>query len=126
MCIRDRLYLDGPKDKFFTIIAMDRKSEGQRIIGDLTNGTEIEYLKNVSIGDIITAEQDAIIKTLANNNLPVREIRIQNLNEEVLGGLIMHFMLETIISAGLLGVNPFDQPAVEQGKNLTRELLNKN
>jgi glucose-6-phosphate isomerase len=36
---------------------------------------------------------------------------------------MMHFMLETIIAADLLGVNPFDQPAVEEGKRLARDYL---
>jgi len=40
-----------------------------------------------------------------------------------LGGLYMHYMLETILTAALLGVNPFDQPAVEEGKILTREYM---
>ncbi|HDL16730.1 MAG TPA: glucose-6-phosphate isomerase, partial [Rhizobiales bacterium] len=45
------------------------------------------------------------------------------LDEEALGGLMMHFMLETILSGHLLGVDPFDQPAVEAGKKLTRRNL---
>jgi len=40
-----------------------------------------------------------------------------------MGALMMHFMLETIIAAHLLGVDPFDQPAVEEGKVLAREYL---
>ncbi len=36
---------------------------------------------------------------------------------------MMHFMLETILAAALLGVDPFDQPAVEQGKALARDAL---
>ena len=35
----------------------------------------------------------------------------------------MHFMLETIIAARLLGVDPFDQPAVEEGKVLAKRYL---
>jgi glucose-6-phosphate isomerase len=35
----------------------------------------------------------------------------------------MHFMLETIIAADLLGVNAFDQPAVEEGKVIARQYL---
>ena len=36
---------------------------------------------------------------------------------------LMHFMLETIIAAHLLGVDPFDQPAVEEGKVLAKKYL---
>jgi glucose-6-phosphate isomerase len=45
------------------------------------------------------------------------------LDERALGALFMHFMLETIIAACLLGIDPFDQPAVEEGKVLTRRYL---
>ena len=45
------------------------------------------------------------------------------LDEQALGGLMMHFMLEVILSGYLLGVDPFDQPAVEAGKVLTRRNL---
>ena len=40
-----------------------------------------------------------------------------------MGALFLHFMLETVFSADLLGVNPFDQPAVEEGKELSRRFL---
>ena len=40
-----------------------------------------------------------------------------------MGALMMHFMIETILAARLLGVDAFDQPAVEEGKILTREYL---
>jgi len=36
---------------------------------------------------------------------------------------MMHFMLETIIAGHIMGVNPFDQPSVEESKVLTREYL---
>jgi len=54
---------------------------------------------------------------------PVRTIDIDTLDEAALGALMMHFMLETILAAHLLGVDPFDQPAVESGKILTRRYL---
>jgi glucose-6-phosphate isomerase len=45
------------------------------------------------------------------------------LDERSLGALLMHFMLETILAARLLGVDPFDQPAVEEGKLLAKRYL---
>jgi glucose-6-phosphate isomerase len=62
---------------------------------------------------------------LAGHGCPTRIFRVKELNEEILGALLMHFMLETIIAAHLLGVNPFDQPAVEEGKRLTRHFLSE-
>ena len=45
------------------------------------------------------------------------------LDEESLGELMMHLMLETIIAAHLLGIDAFDQPAVEEGKVLAKKYL---
>src|SRR3546814_1678505 len=68
----------------------------------------------------MAAEQRATAETLVRNGRPTRIFRFPSLTPEVMGGLTMHFILETIIAADLLGVDPFDQPAVEQGKVLAR------
>jgi glucose-6-phosphate isomerase len=55
----------------------------------------------------------------------VRTFDIARLDEWTLGALLMHFMIETILAGRLLGVDPFDQPAVELAKVLTKERLAK-
>ena len=56
---------------------------------------------------------------------PVRQIQLQTINERSVGGLMMHFMLETILMGRLMGVDPFDQPGVEEGKVLARQYLDE-
>jgi glucose-6-phosphate isomerase len=51
----------------------------------------------------------------------VRTFDLARLDEANLGALMMHLMLETILAGRLLGVDPFDQPAVELAKVITRE-----
>ena len=55
--------------------------------------------------------------------MPVRTLHIGKLDETSMGELLMHFMLETIVTAHLLGIDPFDQPAVEQAKVLAKKYL---
>ena len=86
---------------------------------------ELAYLASRIMGDLLDAEARATAATVARNGKPVRLFRIPELNEESMGALLMHFMLETIVAADLLGVDAFDQPAVEQGKILTREYLGR-
>ena len=50
-------------------------------------------------------------------------IDLPRLDERALGALMMHFMIETILAADLLSVDPFDQPAAEVGKRLTSDYL---
>jgi len=119
-----QLYLAGPADKFYTLIMMPRAGTGGRVAPESNAADDaIAYLVPRSMGDLLDAEQRATLETLAANGRPVRAITIPQLDEHTIGALMMHFMLETIIAADLLGVNPFDQPAVEEGKRLARDYL---
>ena len=75
------------------------------------------------MGDLMQAEQQATIDTFKNNNFAFREIFIKEINEFSLGQLMTIKILETISSCLFLQVDPFDQPAVEQGKILTKNYL---
>lgn len=120
-----QLYLDGPADKMFTLIFNAAAGSGAVIPADIADTPALDYLAGHRIGDLMDAEQRATAETLARHGRPTRVIRIGHLDERTIGALMMHFMLETIIAAGLLGVDPFDQPAVDEGKVLTREYLGK-
>ena len=56
--------------------------------------------------------------------IPFREFKIKKCDEETLGQLFSYFILETSIVGKILGINPFDQPAVEQVKKITKINLN--
>ncbi|MFW0777860.1 MAG: hypothetical protein ACN2B6_09105 [Rickettsiales bacterium] len=116
-----QLYLDGPKDKFFNVITTKRAGTGQPF--DVPDREDISYLSGKTAGDIMAAEQKATIETLMNNGCPVRLLTLDTLNEESIGALFMHFFLEIIFMSELLGVNAFDQPAVEESKQAARDYL---
>ena len=118
-----QLYLGGPADKVFTIVTTGVAGAGPRVPGAYAKDPLAGYLAGKSIGDLVDCQQRATAETLVRAGRPVRTIHIDALDERTIGGLMMHFMLETIIMAHLLGVDPFDQPAVEQGKILTRDYL---
>ena len=56
-------------------------------------------------------------------NIPFRSFQILNKNEETLGQLFTFFILETILVAKALKINPYDQPAVELIKKETKNYL---
>ena len=84
---------------------------------------EPHYLNGNTMFKLFRAESKATIETLIEKNNPVRLIEIDYLEEEVLGYLMMHYILETITTSYLLDINPFNQPAVENGKNKTKNFL---
>jgi len=115
-----QLYLDGPGDKMFTLLMLDQAGHGERVA---SSDSALAYLNGRTMGDLLEAEQRATSETLVLRGRPTRVIRLDRLDAERLGALFMHFILETLIAADLLGVAAFGQPAVEQGKVLARRYL---
>ena len=76
-----------------------------------------------SLNDIVKAEQESTIDILAKQKLPIRIIELEKLDEEVLSALMMQMFLETILIAKVKNINPFDQPAVENRKILSKKYL---
>ena len=118
-----QLYLDGPRDKFFSFLTTAHSGKGMRINSDMFNDTDVDYFKNKTMGDLMEAEQKATIETFKINKFSFREIFIPKIDEENIGKLLAFSMVETISSCIYLGVNPFNQPAVEQSKKLTKTFL---
>jgi glucose-6-phosphate isomerase len=118
-----QLYLDGTPQHFITIIRESSAGSGQKVPADLAKLAGAPYLAGRSAGDLVAAQGRAITETLIAAGRPVRTIDLNRLDEPGLGALMMHFMLETILAGHLLDIDPFDQPAVESGKILTRRYL---
>ena len=120
-----QLYLDGPRDKFFTFITTDHSNNGLKLNNDLFKNTDFQYFQNKKMGDLMQAEQRATIETFKGNNFSFREIFLPKIDEENIGKLLAMSFIETIAACIYIDVDPFDQPAVEQGKILTKKYLNK-
>ena len=116
-----QLYLDGPKNNFFTFFTtLDSNSD--KINNKWLNKNQ-NYLRNKSFSKIINAQKNATEKVFYKKKLPFRSFEIKNRNEEVLGELFCFFILETILLGRALKVNPFDQPSVEIIKKETKKIL---
>jgi glucose-6-phosphate isomerase len=120
---QQQLYIGGPRDKLVTVVTTDTAGQGPTIDRELAKAAHEAGFGGKHIGDLVSAQGRATAETLAKNGVPVRTIHLPRLDEEQMGELLMHFMLETIIAAHLLGVDAFDQPAVEEGKVLAKKYL---
>ena len=117
-----QLYLDGPKDKIFYIFSTETKSSVKIKIEKIIDKKNI--LNQKSLNFIKKAQKNALIKTLNKNKLPYREFILKKNNASTLGKFFSYFILETIIVGKLSKINPYDQPAVEQVKKYTNQILN--
>ncbi len=116
-----QLYLDGPKNNFFTFFSVKQdnsfKYNKNFLIDDFKN------LRNKKTQDILNAQKSATETVFKNKNIPFRSFKIIKRNEEALGELFCFFILENLLLSKLLKVNPINQPAVELIKIQTKKNL---
>ena len=119
-----QLYLDGPKDKFFTFFSSSNEAKKYKVSGKIIPDS-MKFLKNKRLGYIIKAQCDATKNIFKLKHIPFRHIVFNKNNEEEIGMIFTFFVLETILLARLMNINPFDQPAVEQVKIETKKILSR-
>ena len=83
------------------------------------------YLNKKTLGNILNAMGDATYKELVKSGRPVRIIYLEDDSLYPAIKLMSFLMLEVSTLGLALGINPFDQPAVERVKILTKKNLNK-
>ena len=115
-----QLYLDGAKDKLFTLILPSEPTTHLPLAQIAISG--ISYLGAHGMEQVMQASAEATFETIRANDLPVRVLRgpfsITSLCE-----LMVRTMLETLLVAAMLEVDPYLQPAVEEGKHRARKRL---
>ena len=116
-----QLYLDGPKNNFFTFFSVKEK-KSSNISNDQILASH-SYLKNKNIYKIMAAQKNATENVFKKKNIPFRSFEIINRSEKSLGELFCFFILETILLGRALKVNPYDQPSVELIKQETKKIL---
>ena len=99
-----QLYLDGPRNNFFTFFNVKEK-KSNRIIDRQILPTQ-KFLKNKDINQIMFAQKKATEQVFLKRNIPFRSFRILKRNEQSLGELFCFFILETILLGRALKINP--------------------
>ena len=114
-------YLDGVKNHFFTFFFVKEKNSLKIKNHEILKSHL--YLKNKNLNSISFSQFSATKRIFDKKNIPFRSFVIQNRNEEALGELFTFFILETILLGKAMGINPYDQPAVELIKKETKKDL---
>ena len=116
-----QLYLDGPKNNFYTFFFSHEKNSMHVKNDDILFSHK--YLKNKSLNQIILSQKKATEKVFIKKNIPFRSFEVMQRDEKTLGELFCFFILETILLGRALKVNPYDQPSVELIKKETKKFL---
>lgn len=120
-----QLYIEGPFDKLLTLITVEDTERSILLDGDLDHLPELQFLEGVELNEILLGEAQSTAMALAHNGRPNGTIRLPRLNEFYLGQLLYLLEVACVYAGELYGINAYDQPGVELGKQLTYAQLGR-
>ena len=116
-----QLYLDGQKNNFYTFFYSGDKLS-PKINKEMILHSQ-KSLINKSLQNVLDSQILATKKVFEKKNIPFRSFFLKTRKEETLGELFAFFIIETILIAKALKINPYDQPSVELIKKETSKIL---
>ena len=116
---------DGRRNLFETVINVKTPNLNIRLNADDDNLDGLNYLAGKDLDYVNKKAMEGTIEAHVSGGVPNIMITIDELNEENIGELIYFFELSCGISGNILGVNPFNQPGVEEYKKNMFRLLEK-
>lgn len=120
-----QLYMEGPNDKTFTFLRVEEFDTKVTIPKDFADVPGAAFLIGKSLNQLINAEQAATETALMQAGRPCATIRVPAVNPYTLGQILYLFEVQTAFAGGLYGIDPFDQPGVEEGKLLTYAMMDR-
>ena len=119
-----QMWLDGPKNLIFTIVIPRKRYKDIKIRNK--NKLLPSYLKDKKIGELLNIMGEATAIELKKSGIPVRIIYLENDKADSAIKLMTELLLEVALIGKLIGINPFNQPAVEKVKLRIKKILKKN
>ena len=116
---------DGQRNLMETVLKINTNSSEITVKDDNQNLDGLNYLAGKTMGYINSKAMEGTIQAHVSGNVPNLLIEMDKLDEENIGELIYFFEKAVAISGNLLGVNPFNQPGVEEYKKNMFHLLGK-
>ena len=123
-----QLIVEGKSDKTLTFIKIKDFKDDTKIAPITLAGLEdLDYINNLNFKELINQQADATIASVkeCKKDIPIDIIEIDNISEYEIGKLLFYYELLTSIVGKFLRINTYDQPGVEGGKIILKEMLKK-
>lgn len=120
-----QLYVEGPYDKWFTLLSVDRPDHTVPIPAAYPEMEGVHYLGGRSLKELFAAERDGTRIALTEAGRPNCTIAFEAVDAHALGQMIHMLELSTAILGEHYGVDAFDQPGVEAGKVAAYALMGR-
>ncbi len=120
-----QLYVEGPNDKVITFLEVEQFVNNEPLHNHFPQIEEFNYFEGKTLGQLLNAEKKATELALTNNQRPNLTIKFSEVSPENIGAFFFLLETATAFAGGLLEINAFDQPGVEQGKIATYALMGR-
>ncbi|MBF0541287.1 MAG: glucose-6-phosphate isomerase [Nitrospirae bacterium] len=120
-----QLWMEGPEDKVVIFIKIKDYGDCFIIPKTFEEIDYFDYLIGQSMADICIAGQESTEYILTKDSKPNMSILIPTIDAYHIGQLFLFLEIATVVTGFLFGINPFNQPWVETGKTMIREMLEK-
>lgn len=120
-----QLYREGPNDKVFIFLEVEKFGAEVKIPAQRDLPESMHYLNGASLGKLLNAEKRATEYALVASRRPCLTIKFPAVTPHAVGQFILLWEAATTIMGRLLNINPYDQPAVQLGKDFTYGLMGK-
>ena len=115
----------GRRNLFETVVYVEEPKSDITINPDDDNLDGLNYLAGKTLDFVNKKAMEGTIEAHVSGDVPNIAIKMNKLDEENLGELIYFFEKACAMSGSILGINPFDQPGVEEYKKNMFKLLKK-
>jgi glucose-6-phosphate isomerase len=120
-----QLFMEGPADKTVTFVAVRERGTDVTIPAAFGDVKELGYLAGHSLAELIDIEQRATAGALARRGRPNMTIHIDRVDASHVGQMMMLLEIATAYAGQLYGIDAFNQPGVELGKQFAYALLGR-
>ena len=120
-----QLFMEGPADKTVTFVAVKERSTDVKIPAAFSDVKELGYLTGHSLSELIDIEQRATAGALARRARPNMTIHLDRVDAAHVGQLMILLEIATAYAGQLYGIDAFNQPGVELGKQFAYALLGR-
>jgi len=120
-----QLYREGPNDKVITFLEVERFEQKLMMPESMKHVPALKYLGGASFQQLMNAEKLATEYALKVSGRPTTTVLFPRIGPETVGQFIYLYEVATSYMGGLLGINTYDQPAVELGKQATFALMGR-
>lgn len=118
-----QLLRDGPNDKLIWFVNVQDFKTTVKVPSVNFKVKSFDLLEGQELGSILDTEFRAVQKVMSNQKRPHVQLQLDSISEESIGAIFFTLSVLTAHMGVLMGINPFDQPGVEEGKIYIRESL---